>query len=244
MYIEKRWLVPAGLSLLMVGAFFAGALLFLGSRMTQLPVQMPTAQTSVEAQPKAPNPAPQAALVADPVASVLPDAGVAPSPEVIPTPHAAPRAEALTAAPVTGLASQPVDAADAMPAGPAPEEVVDIATPGSGASQINTRGFGDIGLQLQDVNINGPVTFVHISNQGNNNSTNVNTGAGDRIVSDRSHLQSNRSDGSAPEPVSAASAPAGVADTQPTTASGTADHYEAVTLPSTGLTLPLLSASP
>jgi len=236
MYIEKRWLVPAGLSLLMVGAFFAGALLFLGSRMTQLPVQMPTAQTGVEAQPKAPNPGPQAALVSDPVASVLPD--------VIPAPHAAPGAEAVTATPGADLASQPVVAAGAVPAGPAPEEVVDIATSGSGASQINTRGFGDIGLQLQDVNINGPVTFVHISNQGNNNSTNVNTGPGDRIVSDQEHLQSNRSDGSAPEAVSAASAPAGVAGTQPTTASGTADHYEAVTLSSTDLTLPLLSASP
>ncbi len=138
MYIEKRWLVPAALSLLLVGALLAVALVLLGSRSPRLSGSL---------------------RVAD-VSNVELDSTATDSPS-----HTQ-----------------------------APEEAVDIAT--AGTTQINTRGFGDVGLQLHEVEISGPITIVHISNQGNNNSTNVNTAENDRIVSEQEHLESNRSDGS------------------------------------------------
>ncbi len=180
MYIEKRWLVPAGLSLLLVGAFFAGALLLLGSRFGPAPATLSPAQIrSIEAQSRDSRPVTEAVPVA------------APAP--IPAVQAAP-------------------AAVVQPASPVPEEVVGIST--RGTSQINTRGFGDIGLQFQDVNINGPITMVHVSNQGNNNSTNIATGTADRISSDQRHLQSNRSDAS-PPPAAAVSTTPAPADSRP-----------------------------
>jgi len=181
MYIEKRWLVPAGLSLLLVGAFFAGALLLLGSRFGPAPATLSPAQIrSIEAQSRDSRPVTEAVPVA------------APAP--IPAVQAAP-------------------AAVVQPASPVPEEVVGIST--RGTSQINTRGFGDIGLQFQDVNINGPITMVHVSNQGNNNSTNIATGTADRISSDQRHLQSNRSDASPPPAASAVGATPAPADSRP-----------------------------
>jgi len=182
MYIEKRWIVPAGLSLLLVGAFFAGALLLLGSRFGQAPATLSPAQIrTIEAQARDSRP-----TEAVPVAAPAP----------IPAVQAAP-------------------AAVVQPASPVPEEVVGIST--RGTSQINTRGFGDIGLQFQDVNINGPITMVHVSNQGNNNSTNIATGTADRITSDQRHLQSNRSDASPPlaAAVSATHPPAAGASSLP-----------------------------
>ncbi|MEA2704749.1 MAG: hypothetical protein QOD63_2694 [Actinomycetota bacterium] len=144
MYIEKRWLVPAALSLLLLGTLFAAALLLVGSRVPRLSGSLRLADISnVELDSEAPG----------------------------------------------AVAS----AAPSSPLTQAPEEVVDIAT--AGTTQINTRGFGDVGLQFHNVEINAPITIVHVSNQGNNNSTNVSTAENDRIVSEQEHLESNRSDG-------------------------------------------------
>jgi hypothetical protein len=51
-----------------------------------------------------------------------------------------------------------------------------------GDSQVNTRGFGDIGMQFQDSPVNAPITNVHVSNSGDNNVTNVITGDNNVIV--------------------------------------------------------------
>jgi hypothetical protein len=40
-------------------------------------------------------------------------------------------------------------------------------------SQVATDGFGDIGMQFQQSPVNAPITNVHISNEGNNNSNNT-----------------------------------------------------------------------
>jgi hypothetical protein len=40
-------------------------------------------------------------------------------------------------------------------------------------SQVVTDGFGDIGMQFQQSPVNAPITNVHISNEGNNNSNNT-----------------------------------------------------------------------
>jgi hypothetical protein len=53
-------------------------------------------------------------------------------------------------------------------------------------------------MQFQDVEINAPITVVHVSNEGNNNATNVNIGDGNRSASEQRRLQSNRSDGGQP----------------------------------------------
>ncbi|MGH9026361.1 MAG: hypothetical protein ACRDWD_09650 [Acidimicrobiia bacterium] len=55
----------------------------------------------------------------------------------------------------------------------------------SDGSQINTRGFGDIGMQFQNVNIGAPITNVHISNQGNRNTTNT-------IIGDNNTINNNQ----------------------------------------------------
>ncbi len=169
MYIEKRWFVPGALSLFFLSGLFLMAL-SLGSRLPQASGNVrPVATTGVGARLTAPQLVMQAAQTLDPAPCVIPAADVASS--------AGPSLP--TASPVTS----------------SPEEVVDIATSGSGATQINTRGFGDVGLQFQDVTINGSVTMVHISNQGNNNNTtDVNIGDNDRIVSEQDRLQSDRTD--------------------------------------------------
>jgi hypothetical protein len=48
-------------------------------------------------------------------------------------------------------------------------------------SQVNTDGFGDIGMQFQQSPVNAPITNVHISNEGNNNSNNTIVGDHNKI---------------------------------------------------------------
>jgi hypothetical protein len=54
-------------------------------------------------------------------------------------------------------------------------------------------------MQFQDVTVNAPITNVHISNQGNNNATNVAIGDDNVVVSKQKDLESNRTDGGGPE---------------------------------------------
>ncbi len=51
-----------------------------------------------------------------------------------------------------------------------------------GDSQVNTDGFGDIGMQFQQSPVNAPITNVHISNEGNNNSNNTIVGDSNVII--------------------------------------------------------------
>src|SRR6266545_1751016 len=51
-----------------------------------------------------------------------------------------------------------------------------------GDSQVNTDGFGDIGMQFQQSPVNAPITNVHISNEGNNNSNNTIVGDNNVII--------------------------------------------------------------
>ena len=47
---------------------------------------------------------------------------------------------------------------------------------------MNTDGFGDIGMQFQNSPVNAPITNVHISNEGSNNSTNTIVGDNNVII--------------------------------------------------------------
>jgi hypothetical protein len=49
-------------------------------------------------------------------------------------------------------------------------------------SQVNTRGFGDIGMQFQQSPVNAPITNVHNSNAGNNNTNNTIVGDYNLII--------------------------------------------------------------
>ena len=49
-------------------------------------------------------------------------------------------------------------------------------------AQVNTDGFGDIGMQFQNSPVNAPITNVHISNEGNNNSNNTIVGDHNLII--------------------------------------------------------------
>lgn len=49
-------------------------------------------------------------------------------------------------------------------------------------AQVNTDGFGDIGMQFQNSPVNAPITNVHVSNEGNNNSTNTIVGNSNVII--------------------------------------------------------------
>ncbi len=51
-----------------------------------------------------------------------------------------------------------------------------------GDAQVNTDGFGDIGMQFQNSPVNAPITNVHISNEGNNNSNNTIVGDNNTII--------------------------------------------------------------
>jgi hypothetical protein len=42
-----------------------------------------------------------------------------------------------------------------------------------GDSQVNTDGFGDIGLQFQKSPVAAPISNVHVSNEGDNNSNTI-----------------------------------------------------------------------
>src|ERR1039457_3222499 len=71
--------------------------------------------------------------------------------------------------------------AAAVPVTPSP-----ASTAGNNPTQINTRGFGDIGMQLQNSPVNAPITNIHISNTASGGSTidnNVNVGSGNTITS-------------------------------------------------------------
>jgi hypothetical protein len=51
-----------------------------------------------------------------------------------------------------------------------------------GDAQVSTGGFGDIGMQFQNSPVNAPITNVHISNEGNNNSNNTIVGDNNLII--------------------------------------------------------------
>ena len=188
MYIEKRWLVPTALTLVLFGALFAMALLLVDVDPAEI--------ASNEHQSKAPELVSRQAPICDPPPTVTHVAETAPP--VAPTAPIVPAARTVPsgAAPVPAVGS---------PGTPQPEEVVDIETVDSSATQITTRGFGDVGMQFQrDVQINAPITVVHVSNEGNNDATNANIGEENRAVSEQEQLQSNRSDGSVPVPTASA----------------------------------------
>lgn len=175
MYIEKRWLVPGILTLLLFGALLAVAMVLLGQRIPEASGAAPTVDATAEHRPVH-----------------LSAARVEPGPAATP-----PLAVAATLAPP---ADPPVvHAAVTPPRQQQPEERVEIDTEKSVGTQVNTRGFGDIGMQFQDVTVNAPITNVHISNQGNNNATNVAVGDQNVVVSKQRDLESNRSDGGGPE---------------------------------------------
>lgn len=44
-------------------------------------------------------------------------------------------------------------------------------------TQGNDGGFGDVGMQFQNVNVLAPINIVHISNEGNGNTNSVNFGS-------------------------------------------------------------------
>ena len=50
-----------------------------------------------------------------------------------------------------------------------------------GDSQVTTGGFGDIGMQFQNSDVNAPIVNVHNSSPGNNNSTNTIVGDNNAI---------------------------------------------------------------
>lgn len=49
-------------------------------------------------------------------------------------------------------------------------------------AQVNTDGFGDIGMQFQNSPVDGPITNVHVSNEGDNNSNNTVVGDNSWII--------------------------------------------------------------
>jgi len=69
----------------------------------------------------------------------------------------------------------------ARPSSYAPRRVSELVTSvqSGGDSQVNTDGFGDIGMKSQ---VNAPITNVHISNEGNNNSNNTIVGDNNTII--------------------------------------------------------------
>ncbi|HWD52264.1 MAG TPA: hypothetical protein VG412_07675 [Acidimicrobiales bacterium] len=58
-----------------------------------------------------------------------------------------------------------------------------LAVAGRGnQTQGNDGGFGDVGLQFQNVNVLAPINIVHISNEGSGNTNNVNIGPGGPVT--------------------------------------------------------------
>ena len=51
-----------------------------------------------------------------------------------------------------------------------------------GNAQVNTDGFGDIGMQFQNSPVAAPISNVHISNEGDNNSNNTIVGDNNVII--------------------------------------------------------------
>lgn len=196
MYIEKRWAIPAALTFLLLGALLALVLLLRGSGASQASGRARSADlASVESRSNAPGSAGQAP-------------GSGPPQAVVPAAEPATVANGVPGAQDTHVAAPAAVVVDAPLGTTAPEEVVAIGTVGSDDTQINTRGFGDIGLQFNDVKNTAPVTIVHVSSSGNNNTTNITIGNNDQIVSQQDHLESNRTDGAAPASVESATATA------------------------------------
>ncbi len=83
---------------------------------------------------------------------------------------------ALTAAPTFAAATPMVVDPPADP-----QDVSVVIVVSGRDTQVNTRGFGDIGMQFQNVNVNAPILNDHISSQGNDNITNSNVGQGNVI---------------------------------------------------------------
>ncbi len=147
----KRWQTPASLSLVLAAAIIL--VLAVGYRAdTQPPSRAALASTPTTS---APAQCPSATPVAAPVATAAP---VSP-----PAPPAAP-SNVGNAAPLSIGSGNDI-----------------LSVVGSNnQTQGSDGGFGDIGMQFQNVNINAPITNVHISGTGNN--TNVNVSNGDPAV--------------------------------------------------------------
>jgi hypothetical protein len=76
-----------------------------------------------------------------------------------------------------------------------------------GNAQVNTDGFGDIGMQFQKSPVAAPISNVHISNEGDNNSNNSNIGNSDLIINGNVGASANGSPaGSAAGPIAAPAA--------------------------------------
>ncbi len=126
MYIEKRWLFPTMLSVILLAGISVVVALAL----------RPVQTRAVQLRSVAP--------VDQPICAPAPSVAVAPPP-------------APAGKPVTGR-----------------------------DTQINTGGFGDIGMQFQDSDVNAPISNAHISNNGDGNNNNVNVGQGNMIFQDNS----------------------------------------------------------
>jgi hypothetical protein len=81
-------------------------------------------------------------------------------------------------------AAPPVNPTECAPAPQAPAAAAAPARPSKRDTQINTGGFGDIGMQFQNVDVNAPISNAHISNSGDGNNNNVNVGQGNMIFQD------------------------------------------------------------
>ena len=78
----------------------------------------------------------------------------------------------------------PVDLPMCPPApAPAPVEAARTKTaPSRRDTQFNIGGFGDIGMQFQNVGVFAPITAIDIKNFGDNASNKINVGDGNAIV--------------------------------------------------------------
>src|SRR6266550_2523368 len=60
-----------------------------------------------------------------------------------------------------------------------------------GNAQVNTDGFGDIGMQFQNSPVAAPISNIHISNEGDNNSNNSIIGNSDLIINGNAGASAN-----------------------------------------------------
>lgn len=103
-----------------------------------------------------------------PVATAIsPVAAVTPAPTVCPATPAATTAAASTPT----LAPAPIGINQNVSGSS------NVAVAGSrNQTQTNDGGFGDVGMQFQNVNVLAPINIVHISNEGSGNTNSVNFG--------------------------------------------------------------------
>lgn len=177
MYIEKRWILPAMLTLA------AAAVLLVAITLALRPAT--TSTRTIE-------------RVSD----------------VTPTAASCPTTVAAAATPVTPAST----------------------TAGGNPTQINTRGFGDIGMQLQNTNVNAPITNIHISNTASGSATianNVNVGSGNTITSPTTTAGAGASTPTSSSTPSSGSAPSGSSGSS-TTGSSTTPAASATGTPSVG----------